>query len=259
MIKVFIGCSEMEWLPARVAEFSLLKKTSSNVNVVYMYRNLIPHDMPKDKSNQPATNFSFQRFMIPQLCNFEGRGIYMDSDVLLFHDIKELWEQDMRGCKILKAKGWQSAVMLIDCTIGWRISQLITMMDAKTITYPQMMNLKGIGATICDQLDPRWNTHDREKWMEGGKIPKDTRILHYTKMDTQPWLYAAHRYGKIWTDMLLQAIKEGFISQSQVDEEIRKGHVRPSLCRLFGERTSNGIDYRTEDLNFVPPHRRPKG
>ena len=37
--------------------------------------------------------FTFTRFLIPELTNFEGWAVFMDSDMILTTDIKELFEQ----------------------------------------------------------------------------------------------------------------------------------------------------------------------
>ena len=57
------------------------------------------------------TGFSFSRFRIPQLCNWTGRGIYLDADMLVFTDIARLWQTDMQGtpCALLRANHWQRA------------------------------------------------------------------------------------------------------------------------------------------------------
>ena len=52
----------------------------------------IPIPTPATPANRPRTPFSFQRFLIPELCGFKGRGIYVDSDMQVFEDIRGLWK-----------------------------------------------------------------------------------------------------------------------------------------------------------------------
>ena len=58
--------------------------TSQLVNQGYHYR---------DRDEKQSTDFSFTRFLVPFLMNFEGWAIFMDCDMLCFSDIGELWEE----------------------------------------------------------------------------------------------------------------------------------------------------------------------
>ena len=42
-----------------------------------------------------ATPFSVFRWAIPHVCNFEGKAIYMDVDMIARDDIAKLWNQQI--------------------------------------------------------------------------------------------------------------------------------------------------------------------
>jgi hypothetical protein len=64
----------------------------------------------------PCSGF---RCAIPHFCNFEGRAIYTDVDMINCHDISELYTIDMNGKPFAACKGnrwgYEFCVMVIDC------------------------------------------------------------------------------------------------------------------------------------------------
>ena len=51
--------------------------------------------MPLDIKYQNYTEFSNYRWFIPQLCNFEGRAVWLDSDMVCLEDIAHFFDTDM--------------------------------------------------------------------------------------------------------------------------------------------------------------------
>ena len=49
------------------------------------------YNRPIDKL--ASTEFTFTRFLIPELANFKGWAVFMDCDMILTTDIKELFDQ----------------------------------------------------------------------------------------------------------------------------------------------------------------------
>ena len=50
--------------------------------------------MTRVRAEYQSTEFSFSRFLVPYLCGYEGKAIFMDSDMLCRTDIAELWKLD---------------------------------------------------------------------------------------------------------------------------------------------------------------------
>ena len=47
----------------------------------------------RERDPKQSTDFSFTRFLVPHLMNFEGWAIFMDCDMLCQDDIANLWNQ----------------------------------------------------------------------------------------------------------------------------------------------------------------------
>lgn len=228
-IRVFVASTRSEWLPTRVLEFSIKETTAAPVElkVISTFNRTIPTPVAVD--NRPRTPFSFQRFLIPELCGFAGRAIYFDSDMLVFRDIVEVWQQDLTACDLQtvmdarKGRRRQFSVMLLNCqTLQWNIDQIVADLDAGKIDYAGLMYEMRMAKRIRSDIAPEWNSLER---FEAGK----TALLHYTDMSTQPWVYAANPLGHLWLASLRRALASGFIKPDELKSEINLGHVRPSL------------------------------
>lgn len=254
-VRVFVACSRSEWLPRKVLEFSIREATRLPVEVAAIgdFERAIP--LPKEIRNRPRTPFSFQRFLIPELCGFQGRAIYLDADMQVFADIGELWNAPMDGNDLLTVRDGtagrrgQYSVVLLDCArLGWKVEDIVQGLDAGRFTYEQLMYEMCIAAGVGRTLDPAWNSLERF-------VPGETRLLHYTDMDTQPWVSLDNPLQALWVRCLLRAIDAGFLSADDLRREIDLGHVRPSLAAevLAGE--ASPAQLRALDRGFVAPYK----
>jgi hypothetical protein len=259
-IRVFIASTEAEWLPARVLEFSIRDMTSLPVELrtLYSFRRDIP--LPRDIDNRPRTPFSFQRFLIPELCGYEGKAIYMDADMQVFGDLRELWGADFAGYDLLtvadggSARRPQFSVMLLDCgTLAWRIENIVERLDAGELDYASLMYDMRVARSIGRTLPATWNSLEHFE-------PGQTRLLHYTDMNTQPWISRANPLGHLWVGCLRRAIDDGFMTMDELRRETAAGHIRPSLAAQIFERMDDPLalpaSMRALDRGFVAPYKR---
>src|SRR5689334_22832572 len=131
-IRVYVGSQEAQMLAVKVLEFSIRRQASLPVEVFPLHHTQIEFPLPKDVRNRPRTPFSFQRFYIPALAGFQGRAIYLDSDMQVFRDIRELWTLPFEGADLLavrepgeSGRRPQFSVMLLDCdALAWNLSDI---------------------------------------------------------------------------------------------------------------------------------------
>jgi hypothetical protein len=263
-IRVFVGAAPPQMLTVKVLEYSIRKHASMSVDVFPLFQAPLQYPMPKDPANRPRTPFSFQRFVIPSLKGFRGRAIYVDSDMQVFRDIRELWTLPFDGADLLAAREPgdtgrrpQFSVMLLDCErLRWNLTEIVARLDSGDLDYEKLMYRMAVAARIDAAIDPHWNSLER---YEDGK----TALLHYTDMNTQPWLSRANKLNYLWTRDLLEAIERGVITRDYVAAEVAAGHVRPSL--LY--QVDHGLEdtallsksARALDARFIPPHEHGSG
>lgn len=259
-VRIFVGSTESEMLAVKVLEFSIRKHASMSVQVVPLHQAGIEIPMPREAANRPRTPFSFQRFLIPQLMNYTGRAIYVDSDMQVFKDIRELWMLPFAGAEVLAVRAAnddntrrpQFSVMLLDCdALNWDINEIVKTLDEDELTYEQLMGEMVIAKSVRSVIDPNWNA--LEKYAEGA-----TRLLHYTDMPLQPWVSPDSAWGHLWMRDLFEAIDKQFISADYVEKQVMKGHVRPSLLHQLARRIEDGRVLRKSrllDKFFVAPYK----
>jgi len=255
MIRVFVACSPREWLPARVLEFSIREHTTEPVSVVRLAEVARPIPVPRLRRNRARTPFSFQRFLIPELCGWEGRAIYLDADMQVFTDIEDLWNTPLDGNDVLAVREGtgkrpgQFSVMVLDCaSLDWRVEEIVAGLDAGLFTYDDLMGRMCVAHGVGRTIDPAWNS--LERYVEG-----ETRLLHYTDMNTQPWVTAGHAFSHLWIGCLKRALAAGFITPEEIEREIRAGNVRPSLRAELAGRSPELRDLQMLDAAFEPPFR----
>jgi hypothetical protein len=258
-IRVYIGSTEAQMLSVKVLEFSILKHASMSVEIFPLHLSKVSIPEPNDLKHRPRTPFSFQRFLIPALAEYRGRAIYLDSDMQLFKDIRSLWTWPLEGADLLAAREPdannrrpQFSVLLLDCSsLNWDIHEIVDALDQGGLSYEQLVYEMSVAKNIHFDLDPRWNS--LERYSDG-----ETALLHFTDMNTQPWVSRENSLGYLWLRYLFEAIDSGFISKELVRQHVMQGYVRPSLLYQVEHRIDDSFllpkDARLLDRDFVAPY-----
>lgn len=102
-IRIFIGYDAREAVAFHVCVQSILSRCSRPVEIHPVALNLFAKDYAE--GHQDGSNaFTYTRFLIPWLSYFSGHAIWLDGDMIVRHDIAELW--DMRrynvGAQVVK-------------------------------------------------------------------------------------------------------------------------------------------------------------
>lgn len=120
MQKVFIGYDPRQPVSYNVLQHSIVIRTEYPVAITPLVLETLPI------TRKGLTPFTWSRFLVPYLCDFQGLAIFMDADMLVQADIKELFDivtglRDMNGqipaVSVAKNKArfeWAS-VMVFNC------------------------------------------------------------------------------------------------------------------------------------------------
>jgi hypothetical protein len=92
---IYVGWDSREPIAADVLKYSIEKHTSVPVNVIYLQQDKLREQGVywRDIDNLGSTEFTFTRFLVPYLNNYEGHAIFVDCDFLCVSDLAELIEQ----------------------------------------------------------------------------------------------------------------------------------------------------------------------
>ena len=89
--RVFIGFDSKEVVATHVLAQSILEKSSIPVEFVPIVLSQLGSVFTRERNALQTTEFSFSRFLVPALSDFQGWSLFMDCDMLMRADIAELW------------------------------------------------------------------------------------------------------------------------------------------------------------------------
>lgn len=189
-ICVFVGCAAEDAESCCVLEHTLRKHASQDVSITWMRLSKDPTSpffsdgVLGWRTDNWTTPFSAFRWAIPELCRFEGRAIYCDSDVIFRADIAELWEQEFHPGRAVMAKGgktWRFCVSLWDCAAVRPHVKPLSYLRSNAGAHQEMIG-RFKGAPFVQQFQGQWNYCDNEDY---GPLSK-AKAIHYTDIATQP-------------------------------------------------------------------------
>jgi hypothetical protein len=229
-IRIFVGADAAQSLGVKMLEYSIKRHTPVSVALERIDDVNIP--VPRKPQNRSRSGFSFSRFDIPRRCGYRGKAIYMDADMQVFSDVTRLWTWEMNDAAVLYCDGQadlgrppQFSVMLMDCSrLPWDAATIVRELDAGKYTYEELMqDLCIVPGNLKKKVLPfEWNS--LEHYEEGR-----TCLIHYTDMNTQPWVSNNNPNSRLWYHLLKEALLEGFITGEELRAEIDQGHVSPQL------------------------------
>lgn len=85
MLKIFIGIDERQLVAYHVLVSSIQRLSSKPVAITPLILSQLPI------SRRGTTDFTFSRYLVPYLCNFEGQALFIDSDTLVLGDVADLF------------------------------------------------------------------------------------------------------------------------------------------------------------------------
>ncbi len=234
-IRVFIGTDDTQTVPTAVLKHSILSRTDTSVE----FRELC--NLETGLEDRFYTGFSFYRWGIPLFCDFAGRALYLDADIVVLCDIRELWEMPLenhthlcrprppfrfRRWRLQRLGGAYASVMVIDCARarGWNFAAWCERAARdKTFYRDVMWCLPGTKtAERRGDLPPAFNDLDRYD-------PHRTKIIHYTDLPNQPWKRTGHRHEHVFRRALRSAYLAGAIDLDTVEADIRSGHIHEQM------------------------------
>ena len=218
-MKVFVGYDTREDIAYQVCKHSIETKSKlADVRPLKQQelRDAGWYTRPIDKL--ASTEFTFTRFLIPELMNFKGWALFMDCDMILTTDIKELFDQadpkyavmcvqhdytpkegvKMDGQKqtIYPRKNW-SSVMLFNCGHPSNAKLTMDLVNDPEINGAYLHRFSWLKDEEIGELDHTWN------YLVGVYDDVETpKLIHYT--EGGPWFenYRNCEFSNLWKQEL---------------------------------------------------------
>ena len=214
-LKIFIGYDPKEAVAFHVLCHSLLEKSSKPISITPINLKNLKGLYSRQHDQRQSNEFSFSRFLVPYLCDYDGFGIYMDCDMLALGDISNIlndideshavsvvqhdYESKVK-VKYLGNKQYSYPRKNWSSFIVWNCAhpsnkgvdpKFIGDADAATLHRFLWLKDEEIG-----QLSTKWN------WLVGeyDNPTTDIKVLHWTLGGPYFEEYSNTEFSKEWTD-----------------------------------------------------------
>ena len=221
MYNIFVGYDTREDISYQVCEYQINKLTSDSLVHPLALNDLRLKNLYwREEDKLGSTEFTFSRFLIPELMNFNGWALFCDCDILFLEDLKNLFDQcddkyaimcaqhdytpkpgikmDGKEQTIYPRKNWSSLV-LWNC--GHPSNKIVTKdyVNDPNTTGKILHRFSWLEDHEIGSISHEWN------WLAGWyKEPDDgkPKAIHYT--EGGPWFkdYRNCEYSELWKSSL---------------------------------------------------------
>jgi hypothetical protein len=91
MIRIFIGFDARETVAYHVFAHSIMARASAPVSIAPLMLSQLASRHARPRHALQSTDFSFTRFLVPHLSDYEGWSLFFDCDMLMLDDVAKLW------------------------------------------------------------------------------------------------------------------------------------------------------------------------
>jgi lipopolysaccharide biosynthesis glycosyltransferase len=203
--KIYIGWDSREDIAYQACKQSIIDTASVNVDIVPLkQKNLRDKGVYwRDKDKLASTEFTFTRFLVPELTEFTGWALFIDCDFIALDDVKKLFDQADDKYAVMCAKhdytpkvgtkmdgkqqhqyprkNW-SSMMLINCGHPSNANLTSELVNDEDITGAYLHRFSWLKDEEVGEISHEWN------WLVGWyNEPEDgtPKFLHYT--EGGPW------------------------------------------------------------------------
>ena len=196
VFRIFIGYDERQAVSYTTLQHSILETASGPVSVTPLILSTLPI------TRRGLTPFTFSRFLVPWLCNYQGHALFLDADMFLVSDIYEMTQyfNDEHAISVVRsiAQFEQSSVMLFN-NAHPKNAQLTPQFIQNT--EGNLHGLCWLEEADIGEMDGKWNQLVGYQECRGtsGNIHFTMGVPAFPETSTS-------EFGQIWTDCAKRAI-----------------------------------------------------
>lgn len=216
MLKIFIGYDPRQPLAYNVLQHSIARHASKPVQITPLILSQLPI------KRRGLTEFTYSRFLVPYLCGFKGKAMFLDADMVVTGDIAELFDaDDMNAVSVMQDQPkfeWASA-MMFSCGACLQLTP-------EFIDDEKNSLLDLAWAPYVGSLPPEWNH------CVGYQEPKEAKLYHYT-MGLPCW---PETQGNAEDEFWQEEFRQLKASVGWSDLMGTSVHAKPTLQRYLGQK-----------------------
>jgi lipopolysaccharide biosynthesis glycosyltransferase len=213
MMRIFIGYDPREAVAYNVLAHSINARASAPVTIAPLMLSQLTAVFHRERHTLQSTEFSFSRFLVPLLCDYEGWSMFCDCDMLMLDDVKKLWElrDDRYAVQVVKhehntaettkflnqpqrpyeKKNWSSVMLFNNSKC-----RALTEDYVNTATGLELHQFKWLGEDgLIGALPHRWNhLVDYDPTLPVDQVS----LIHFTEGGPYFPEYRACSYANLW-------------------------------------------------------------
>jgi len=200
MFTIYIGFDQVESVAWHTLVHSILSRSSIQVQIVPVKQSMLRGIYTRERDPRQSNEFSFTRFLVPFLNHYKGWAMFMDCDMLVTTDIKELLDladpdkavqvvkHEYTPCtdvKYLGAKQYQyprknwSSVVLWNC--GHPVNKTVTPDMVNNAPAGDLHQFRWLDDDEIGDLPIEWN------WLVGEYAIGEHGITHPSQVKNWHW------------------------------------------------------------------------
>lgn len=220
-MRIYIGYDDKQSDASQVCEYSIQKYARTDVDIVHLKTSELEEQGIYWRQDTGSTDFSYSRFLVPHLENYNGWAIFVDSDFVFKKDICTLGDElactpnaDLMSCFVIRhapyvpqqstkfygqtqeqlpMKNWSS---LIFYNCGHEHTKRLTPMLVNNQKPSYLHRFQWTQDHLIGMMDVRWN------WLVGeyGICQGKPYALHFTNGGPFNGEYGQD-YEDVWLNM----------------------------------------------------------
>ena len=191
-IRIYMGYDDRFPNGYHVCQHSIIEYSTKPVAITLLRLSNIKKNFWREKDLSQLSDFSYSRFIVPALCNYQGWSLFIDgTDMMLRDDIAKLWalRDDRFAVMVVKHPTYDRTHSFANRKLqaypmfNWSSVMLFNNVKCKKLT-PQYVNtadyydlhqFKWLDEGLIGALDPTWNH------LVGYYQPNpDAKLIHWT-------------------------------------------------------------------------------
>ena len=236
-MRIYIGYDDNQFDASQVCEYSIQKWARTDVDIIHLKTSELEEQGIYWRQDKGSTDFSYSRFLVPHLENYNGWAMFVDSDFVFMKDIWTLGDElactpnaDLMSCYVIRhapyipaqetkfygqkqealpKKNWSS---LIFYNCGHEHTKRLTPMLVNNQTPKYLHRFEWTEDHLVGMMDVRWN------WLVGdyGICSGKPWGLHFTNGGPFNGEYGQD-YEDVWLNMYEEMTGLPWSSQDQTD------------------------------------------
>ena len=239
-LRIYVGYDPREHDAYEVCKYSILHNTEANVEIIPIKQKKLRKQDIYWREDDPlsSTEFTFTRFLIPYLAEYNGWALFIDCDFVFTDDVQNLFnhandkyavmcaQHDYKPKEGLKMDGKQqhvyprknwSSMMLINCAHPSNRKLDLNLVNNPNKTGAYFHRFSWLTDKEIGRLSHQWN------WLVGHyKSPEHgtPQALHYT--EGGPWFddYRECEFNHIWYEYKIKLLENVIKKQEKIYDKL---------------------------------------